>query len=617
MTTRAQAEAARGQPLDTLTARYREAERTDFKRALAQLVAALADGHQLPDELIEDAVFSVPPGSKAAALIAGARDPWALAERLHRRLDDKTALALAAELLRREPRVPDWVRVAAAKWVNMEAPHDRALEFIADAMRLVEVPHDERARAALAPYALLGDKLLKSLPEEATGPQLTVRREARPRPNDPCRCGSGQKYKRCCAGKPAVVVVRTLFERSSEVLPTHVDALKAWDWRSLNLEALPDATLLKLPMNERVGDDLVFARRVLLEAQRRGLLTPALAFEVLLSAWVSRDDAMIEALLPLAAGEGGRWAALYAQGKTFAPALDALEQICAAIVRREHDDLSAHFFGTRWPALGLMLTRATLLDCPPERRRAHGNHLGWFRQKLGLSDSDPGTRLISAKHDALFDAEQRVATMVTTLGRTLEDSRPLEQKLLLAEARVIELQAELKGLRERLLDPTGAEAREARLRAKVEELKGELTVTKDSLRSARETTEVPVANAPVRESWVEPGDDAADEDVDGPPRFVQFEASARVALERLPEAIVRQAYERAGELGGGRSGAFREVKRMRGAPVFSARLGIHHRMLFALEPGALRVLDVVHRAELDRAIERCAAPRPSAPRLSV
>lgn len=616
MTTRAQAEAARGQPLETLATRYREAERTDFKRALAQLVGALADGHRLPDDLIEDAAFSVPPGAKQAALIAGSADPWALAERLEKKLDAQTSLFLGAELLRREPRVPRWVRITAAGWVNAPTHDERALELVADALRLVEHPHDERARAGLQRFSLEGECILKLLPESPTGPQFTVRREARQRPNDACGCGSGQKYKRCCAGKPEAPVVRTLFERSSEVLPTHVEGLKAWDWRSLNLEVVPDATLLGLANLPRVGSDLEFLMRVLRETQRRRLSTAALAFEVLASAWVARDEAKIDEVLPLAAGQGERWAAFYENHKAFAPAFDALERHCEGIVQRRHDDLSGIFFSTHWPALGLMLSRAALLDCPPERRRLHGDHLRYFRQKLGLSDPDPGSRLISAKHDALFDAEQRAATMVTTLGRTIEDSKPTVLKLDRAEARVRELETEVKALREQLLDPSSAEAREARLRMKIDELKGELTLTKEALRAAREVPDAQVVEAPVREDWTEPGEDAAGEEVDGPPRFVHFEAGARGSLERLPEAIVRHAHERAGELGGGRSGAFREVKRMRGARVFTVRLGIHYRMLFTLDPGVLRVLDVVHRAELDRAIDR-AAPRPSAPRLPV
>ena len=45
-------------------------------------------------------------------------------------------------------------------------------------------------------------KQSKSLGEEllATGPQKTVT-ETHIKPNDPCHCGSGKKYKKCCANK--------------------------------------------------------------------------------------------------------------------------------------------------------------------------------------------------------------------------------------------------------------------------------------------------------------------------------------------------------------------------------------------------------------------------------
>lgn len=46
-------------------------------------------------------------------------------------------------------------------------------------------------------------KLAGRLPVPATSGEPTpFRAEARPGPNDPCTCGSGRKYKRCCMGKP-------------------------------------------------------------------------------------------------------------------------------------------------------------------------------------------------------------------------------------------------------------------------------------------------------------------------------------------------------------------------------------------------------------------------------
>jgi uncharacterized protein YecA (UPF0149 family) len=36
---------------------------------------------------------------------------------------------------------------------------------------------------------------------ERLTPRVPLKREARPGPNDPCSCGSGRKFKKCC-GKP-------------------------------------------------------------------------------------------------------------------------------------------------------------------------------------------------------------------------------------------------------------------------------------------------------------------------------------------------------------------------------------------------------------------------------
>jgi hypothetical protein len=179
------------------------------------------------------------------------------------------------------------------------------------------------------------------------------------------------------------------------------------------------------------------------------------------------------------------------------------------------------------------------------------------------------------------------------------------------------LEKESAALRAQLVDPKTADGQLARLRAKVDELKAELTSTKVMLREAREA-QAPTKSepAPTKDEPVDDGDEPTVEDVEGPPRLVRFERAAEVALGELPEAVVRLAIERAGELGGGRAGAFREVKRMRGVRhVFSCRLGIHHRMLFTLAPAELVVVEIVHRGELDRALEHLAvaAPRPSSP----
>ena len=48
-------------------------------------------------------------------------------------------------------------------------------------------------------FALWKDKSFKALVK--TGGGLTMPSSKRPKPNEPCVCGSGKKFKKCCAGK--------------------------------------------------------------------------------------------------------------------------------------------------------------------------------------------------------------------------------------------------------------------------------------------------------------------------------------------------------------------------------------------------------------------------------
>jgi hypothetical protein len=60
-----------------------------------------------------------------------------------------------------------------------------------------------------------------------------------------------------------------------------------------------------------------------------------------------------------------------------------------------------------------------------------------------------------------------------------------------------------------------------------------------------------------------------------------------------------------GRLGAGDRAAWRDVKRMQGMEsVWTARLGIHHRLIFTVTEDGLAVLDVVTRENLLTSLER-------------
>jgi mRNA-degrading endonuclease RelE of RelBE toxin-antitoxin system len=84
-----------------------------------------------------------------------------------------------------------------------------------------------------------------------------------------------------------------------------------------------------------------------------------------------------------------------------------------------------------------------------------------------------------------------------------------------------------------------------------------------------------------------------------------FTEAARKALRGLPRHVQAASVERVGLLAAARPHAWRGVKQLEvQRSVYSARIGIHHRLLFAVQDDELVVEDIIHRAELDHWLSR-------------
>jgi hypothetical protein len=72
-----------------------------------------------------------------------------------------------------------------------------------------------------------------------------------------------------------------------------------------------------------------------------------------------------------------------------------------------------------------------------------------------------------------------------------------------------------------------------------------------------------------------------------------------------PQAIAARALELTAKLAEGDPDAWRTAKKMRvHRDLITGRVGIHHRIVFRIEGRSLQVLDVVHRKDLESALER-------------
>jgi hypothetical protein len=86
----------------------------------------------------------------------------------------------------------------------------------------------------------------------------------------------------------------------------------------------------------------------------------------------------------------------------------------------------------------------------------------------------------------------------------------------------------------------------------------------------------------------------------------RFERAAEASLRDLPARVVRDALRVIADLCSGEGSVWREIKQLeRISPaMYSARIGIHYRVLFRMEPGVLEVAEIVAREGLLAAVRR-------------
>lgn len=161
--------------------------------------------------------------------------------------------------------------------------------------------------------------------------------------------------------------------------------------------------------------------------------------------------------------------------------------------------------------------------------------------------------------------------------------------------------------------PSAAQQQLTRLHGKVDELKGLLRERNAERAELRRQLEEAAQEAPRSENKrrTQPGDaDALEAAYDVPlgravlvPRFpTGFDA----VLGKLPRHIAADAMRIVGALASGEPASWRGVKQAKDMPrpVLMARIGIHHRLIFSADSGALEVTHLITRAELEQTLQR-------------
>jgi hypothetical protein len=579
------------------------------------------------------------------------------AERLHPEYE-VTALFVAATLLEGgdpPPRLVIWARLAAHRirhpelgllvgLAAREIDDEGVAEVAGHWMSLADSYEGQRTASELRDL-LLGPPL-RVLPHEAARrvlPGATVRR-ALPKVgrNDPCPCGSGKKYKKCCAAAeapsgspvPGLTWTEYLVKAGPHLTLDQLDDLRPHDLARLPFADLPTRLLCKafriLVLYRRWAD----AERLLEVLDRR----TDLPHRALPGDW--RVDLCEEAIRCGAFDVAERQLArLGDPSRLSAVARLRLELERAAPVplsriaeeaRRALEDEGAlvdlaYALLDAVPPLGILVARAALSAERPMDSMMLVEHVEEARDRLLLPPGDRAGEICSA---LLAEAEIVEDWAPDEEDENAAEARALRRELARVSARTQDLERQLREREEEVRiarEQAAASAADAprepaappadpdrvRLRQRIEELqamirerneeRAELRRKIVQLEAAHRVPEDP--GAPEGRA---PSTEALESDeARRPLRVPAFAANAREALTRVPPHVARAALREAAALAAGDPRAWRASKLLEGIEgLWSARIGIHHRLLFRARDEALDLLDLIHRQELETVLKR-------------
>jgi len=479
--------------------------------------------------------------------------------------------------------------------------------------------------------------------------------------NDLCPCGSGKKYKRCCLERdveraadpsplPGLTRAEYLRTGGPRMTASEVDRLRPYELAEIDLP-----TLGTLPLISALRRATAFQRWDLAERAMEALAARTDApggdgegyREELISAAVDAGNVEVaRRQMTRMRADHAPHASDLLKLELMRPTVETLahlEQAALIALRTPQGeglfDLSFALLKAS-PALGVVVARGSLSARRWLDSSVVIDAVEEARDRLGLPPGDAGRDLFELLLDR--DAARQEDDSVRGGASAERDSlaakaEALHDKLRESKERVADLERRLRA-HEASLGPDQAgkpaqpraqatgivpapapaqsqdEAERRRLRAKVDELKHLLTERNEERTTLRRqlagVNDALAAGFPQVERTAEPeesdpGDEAA---VDAPRTILipSFAPSCDDELRGLPAAVARRAMVVVAALAGGDTAAWRQAKQMTSAaePLFTCRVGIHHRVLFRIAGGALAVLCVVHRKDLEGAIKR-------------
>ena len=458
--------------------------------------------------------------------------------------------------------------------------------------------------------------------------------------NDPCPCGSGKKYKRCCeaadrerAASPyaGMTMQEALADPGRHGDPRIIEKIPEADLSTLTSERLSSAQLVALVRRLADLKRWADADRVLNDLAARddelGQRADDTRAELVRSLMLAKES---ERVLAHVAAVGETKDPLFGAAAVAAGALRGEKDVLSrldALLRVEVDhgpcmlEIADMLRAGGNPALALALLRAACFEqLHPEELDLVNEDTEALRAELELPEQDAviGAHLEllerleedRARPDLL---EQKSAQNAELLAN-LRDTRQLLRDLVAQRAAAAEASA---AQAEHGASPRTAESREERaLKRKVEQLKAEIRAQQEERRELRERLKSSNSEETRRGGGERPAPAGAPEDEAEPSgtalpeqrplRPVQFSEVFQRSLGGLDPRIALKAQEQAIRFASYDPAIWRHAKKLADfEDLYSLRIGIHHRLLLRRSAeGGVEVRDLVTRERHDAIVAR-------------
>jgi hypothetical protein len=492
----------------------------------------------------------------------------------------------------------------------------------------------ELLRGADGPIVAIVEQLPDYAPTSLAAP-LTLRRGGdKPGRNDPCPCGSGKKYKKCCHDADTAAGSadpEAAWRKQLEAAVPTMTAQQAVDLRLADLTALPYERLLPETRLAAMRELLLHRRwdaaeRAIDAMARAGEDANKARLELVDEAFRVREVDVARAHAQRLQDAGLADGLLEAMDAAATPTRTSLSRLDALAGQGLRDVPAAVFdvaeaLLTYHPSLGIVAARGALATAAPAESKLFLGLIEEARDHLGLPPGDPALDVHEALERFDRDRDAKPATDGPTVEQLTAEARALRAAAREASARIEDLETRLRA-RDRAPEaaaapaPASWETERNELRDRLAEMKSLIASGNDEraelrrkLAEANERQEKKVVaggGVPVADATPDP-ERAPDE----APRVrgvmvPHFARAAEAALRDLPARVVRDALRVIADLCSGEGNVWREIKQLEriSPPMYSARIGIHYRVLFRMGPGVLEVEEILAREGLLAGVRR-------------